>query len=96
MRDEIRERGGRWTVDSKKNKIKRWIRWNRKSGAGRFKRGISWNSNFRKFEKGSINCGKVTPMAKGARRVEDRVALRGKRLECRCKSINRQPSFGEG
>ena len=51
MRDEIRERGGRWMVDSKKNRRKRWICWNRKSGAGRFKRGISWNSNFREFKK---------------------------------------------
>jgi len=96
MRDEIRERGGRWTVDSKKNKRRRWICWNRKSGAGRFKRGISWYSNFRKFQKGSLNCDKATPMAKGVRKVEDRVVLRGKRLECRWKSINRQPSFGEG
>src|SRR2546425_5445250 len=90
MRDEIRERGGRWTVDSKKNKRKRWICWKRKSGAGRFKGGISRNSDFRKFKKGTIDCGKATPMARGARRVEDRVALWGKRLECRWRCINRE------
>ena len=96
MRDEIRERGGRWTVDSKKNKRRRWICWNRKSGAGRFKRGISWNSNFREFKKGTVYCCKATSMARGARRVKYGVTMRGKSLKCRRKSINREPSFGKG
>src|SRR5437899_42683 len=96
MRDEIRERRGWWTVDSKNDKRQGRICWNRKSGADRFKREVSTSSDFRKFKKGTVVYGKSTPMAKRTRRVEDRVALRGKRLECRWKSVNREPSFGEG
>ena len=35
-------------------------------------------------------------MARGARRVKDRVTMRGKSLKCRRKSVNREPSFGKG